>query len=98
MNFKTVLFAAISSAYVPAAALAVDQSDAQAIERGKYIVKVGGCNDCHTPNYTPSEGKVPERRCLGPIRPQPPGTTANAVLGLKRTKGRRFTCSASLRT
>ena len=38
--------------------------DARAIERGKYLAKVSGCNDCHTPGYMPAEGKVPEKLWL----------------------------------
>ena len=28
--------------------------------RGRYLVQIGGCNDCHTPGYLLAEGKVPE--------------------------------------
>ena len=34
--------------------------DAAAIERGRYIVKTAGCNDCHTPGYAGSGGAVRE--------------------------------------
>jgi mono/diheme cytochrome c family protein len=34
------------------------------IERGRYLAIVGGCNDCHTPNYPESGGKVPESQWL----------------------------------
>lgn len=30
------------------------------VERGKYLVKIAGCNDCHTAGYMMSEGKTPE--------------------------------------
>lgn len=30
------------------------------IEAGRYLVRTSGCNDCHTPGYAPSGGKVPE--------------------------------------
>lgn len=30
------------------------------IQAGKYLVMIGGCNDCHTPNYNQKQGKVPE--------------------------------------
>jgi len=30
------------------------------VERGRYLTKIAGCNDCHTPGYLLSEGKVPE--------------------------------------
>lgn len=34
------------------------------LERGRYLVKLGGCNDCHTPDYTMSAGKTPEAQWL----------------------------------
>ena len=34
------------------------------LERGRYIVQIGGCNDCHTPGYAMSGGKVPEKDWL----------------------------------
>lgn len=30
------------------------------IARGRYLVTIAGCNDCHTPNYPETAGKVPE--------------------------------------
>jgi mono/diheme cytochrome c family protein len=32
--------------------------------RGKYLVQIAGCNDCHTPGYTSSAGKVDEKLWL----------------------------------
>ena len=34
------------------------------VERGRYLVKVAGCNDCHTPGYLQTEGKVDEKLWL----------------------------------
>ncbi|QOV91285.1 hypothetical protein [Humisphaera borealis] len=34
------------------------------IEAGRYIVKVGGCNDCHTPGFAMTNGQVPESEWL----------------------------------
>jgi len=34
------------------------------LERGNYLVRIGGCNDCHTPGYFASNGKVPEKDWL----------------------------------
>lgn len=34
------------------------------IEAGKYLITVGGCNDCHTENYLQSGGNVPEKDWL----------------------------------
>jgi mono/diheme cytochrome c family protein len=36
------------------------QADAAAIERGRYVVKTSGCNDCHTPGYAQNAGQVNE--------------------------------------
>jgi mono/diheme cytochrome c family protein len=30
------------------------------IEAGRYLVTIGGCNDCHTNGYMQTEGAVPE--------------------------------------
>lgn len=35
--------------------------DMKKVERGRYLIKIAGCNDCHTPGYLLSEGKVPEK-------------------------------------
>ena len=34
------------------------------IDAGRYIVTIGGCNDCHTPNWAESDGNVPEQAWL----------------------------------
>jgi mono/diheme cytochrome c family protein len=34
------------------------------IERGRYLAKIGGCNDCHTAGYLQSSGQVPEKDWL----------------------------------
>ena len=39
-------------------------ADRQSIERGRYLTKISGCNDCHTPGYGMSGGKVPEKQWL----------------------------------
>jgi mono/diheme cytochrome c family protein len=58
---------------LPAAAFAANESvhatagaaaQGKYIERGRYLVKVGGCNDCHTPGYGMSAGQVPEKEWL----------------------------------
>jgi mono/diheme cytochrome c family protein len=36
------------------------EPDRAAIERGRYLVRIGGCNDCHTPGYPQSLGQTPE--------------------------------------
>lgn len=56
-----------------------------AVERGRYLVKIGGCNDCHTANYEEKAGAVPENMWLTgtPVGFQGPwGTTYPANLRL----------------
>src|SRR6187401_2398344 len=44
----------------PASAPAVDD----AVARGKHLVRIGGCNDCHTPRFMELGEKVPESEWL----------------------------------
>lgn len=39
-------------------------ADRKMVERGRYIVTISGCNDCHTPGYAMNNGKVPESEWL----------------------------------
>ncbi|MGH8853895.1 MAG: cytochrome C [Telluria sp.] len=34
------------------------------IDRGRYLVRIGGCNDCHTPGYAENGGQVAEKEWL----------------------------------
>ncbi len=34
------------------------------LERGRYMMVVGSCNDCHTAEFAPRDGKVPEEDWL----------------------------------
>ena len=36
----------------------------QEAKRGKYLVQIGSCNDCHTPGFAMSDGKVDEQNWL----------------------------------
>lgn len=47
------------------APLATDAATpADPVQRGKYLMRIGGCHDCHTPGYAAKEGNVPEDRWL----------------------------------
>jgi len=35
-------------------------TDKHLIDRGRYLVKIGGCSDCHTPRFPETAGKIPE--------------------------------------
>lgn len=34
------------------------------IERGRYLIKIGSCNDCHTAGFPQSNGQMPEKEWL----------------------------------
>jgi mono/diheme cytochrome c family protein len=58
-----ILAATIAFAQAPHDKSVAAKGDAQ-VQRGRYLVKIAGCNDCHTPGYATSGGKVPEARWL----------------------------------
>lgn len=43
--------AVLSAVLVAAWSFDAKTADRELIERGKYLVTLGGCNDCHTPGY-----------------------------------------------
>jgi mono/diheme cytochrome c family protein len=56
--FKVLITAAALPLLVHPADAA--SADARELARGRYLVVIGGCNDCHTPGYASSGGKVAE--------------------------------------
>jgi len=38
--------------------------DKKTEERARYIIKIAGCNDCHTTGYAEAAGKIPEQDWL----------------------------------
>lgn len=57
------LFAVAAFAFGHAADAATRGDDAS-IARGRYIVRIAGCNDCHTAGYAASGGTIPEKDWL----------------------------------
>lgn len=57
------LLGAFGALALSSAAVAAGKPD-PLVARGKYVVTIGGCNDCHTANYAASDGKVPEKDWL----------------------------------
>ena len=53
----------ISSATVAAQGTQAPKRDSD-VARGHYLVKIAGCNDCHTEGYAPTGGAVPEKDWL----------------------------------
>jgi mono/diheme cytochrome c family protein len=85
-------FLAAFAAVVCAAALGTAAAQDKGVKapsgdakRGRYLVQIGGCNDCHTPGYPESAGKVDEKLWLtgSPLGWRGPwGTTYAANLRL----------------
>jgi mono/diheme cytochrome c family protein len=40
------------------------EADEDTIDRGRYLVAISGCNDCHTPSFPEKAGRVPESEWL----------------------------------
>jgi mono/diheme cytochrome c family protein len=59
-----ILLGAALAAASTAALAAISETDARLLARGKYITRISGCNDCHTPGYAMTGGKVPEKDWL----------------------------------
>jgi mono/diheme cytochrome c family protein len=60
MRWRGLILAAFVGA-MPAAASAQDEAS---VERGRYVVIIGSCNDCHTAGFAEAEGNVPEEEWL----------------------------------
>jgi mono/diheme cytochrome c family protein len=41
-----------------------DADAAESLAQGEYLVKIAGCNDCHTPGYMQAAGNVPKAQWL----------------------------------
>lgn len=76
--------AAPATSTIPAIASAT--RDAELVARGDYLVRIAGCNDCHTPAYGERGGEVPREEWLvgSPVGFSGPwGTTSAANLRMK---------------
>ena len=67
MKKYALIVATVATASLISSAAVTQQTDAKLsaeAARGKYLVQIAGCNDCHTPAYTSSAGKVEEKLWL----------------------------------
>lgn len=67
--FRQTLFtlfqmAAMAAFATSALAQAGKPAEDPQVTRGRYLIQIAGCNDCHTPGYTQSAGKVDEKLWL----------------------------------
>lgn len=56
--FLSLIACVASAAEPPATTMSAEAA------RGRYLVQITGCNDCHTAGYAQSAGKVPEEAWL----------------------------------
>ncbi|MCB1808590.1 MAG: cytochrome C [Candidatus Competibacteraceae bacterium] len=81
MKHRIIQLGLLLAVLLPVTAVA----DTAELERGRYLLKISGCNDCHTANYAQQGGLVPEDDWLTgvPVGFQGPwGTTYPANLRL----------------
>ena len=51
----------------------------QDLDRGRYVIEVMGCNDCHSPDYIVKRGNIPEQDWL-----------VGNTLGFRSSNGTRY--------
>lgn len=63
---KKIMLTIISFAIFNVSAKANDNNvwEKNRVEQGRRLIRIAGCNDCHTPMYSQLEGKVPEKDWL----------------------------------
>lgn len=55
----TLVVASVGLLFSPPGSAVGAKADKASVERGRYLVQIGGCNDCHTPGYAEKAGNVP---------------------------------------
>jgi mono/diheme cytochrome c family protein len=67
-GLSAAMFSAAASRSYEQAAPAIEAPrqviETVVVERGRYLARTAGCNDCHTPGYAGSSGAVPESNWL----------------------------------
>jgi hypothetical protein len=60
----TAALAACQEAPASPTSSAVQATAVSDVDHGRYLVKIGSCNDCHTPGFPQSGGNIPEAQWL----------------------------------
>ncbi|MEN8133601.1 MAG: cytochrome C [Pseudomonadota bacterium] len=61
-NVMTVTVIIIVSSWLSHAG--AQATDWESVDSGRYLIRIMGCNDCHTPGYLETEGQTPEELWL----------------------------------
>ena len=86
LSLITLGMAACTAPLPSAKAGPAARAELDPVARGDYLVRIGGCNDCHTPTYGENGGNIPKTQWLvgSPLGWFGPwGTTYPANLRLK---------------
>jgi mono/diheme cytochrome c family protein len=59
-TLERIMSLCLAAALCAAAPVTASADDAAVVERGRYLVRIAGCNDCHTAGYPQADGLVPE--------------------------------------
>jgi mono/diheme cytochrome c family protein len=60
----TLVVASVGLLFSAPGSAAEGKADKASVERGRYLVQIGGCNDCHTAGYAETAGNVPQSEWL----------------------------------
>jgi mono/diheme cytochrome c family protein len=82
-RLQCLIIVAVASVAGTTVAAAQTAASKEQLARGDYLVRLGGCNDCHSPKLMTSNGPAPDPAKLlsgfpanGQVPPVPPGTLA----------------------
>ena len=64
MNKSYIAAVLLPTIFLGAVNAAAETGEDPMVERGRYLVTITGCNDCHTPGYLASAGETPEELWL----------------------------------
>lgn len=59
MKKTKLLLLTLLGIIVTGSVIADSDSRKSQIERGRYLIQISGCNDCHTPGYIMNDGNIP---------------------------------------
>ena len=64
MNQRYIAAVLLPAILLGAVLAAAETGEDPVVERGRYLVTITGCNDCHTPGHLASAGETPEELWL----------------------------------
>jgi mono/diheme cytochrome c family protein len=62
--YRIFIAAAVTALASSAVVAAPPEPGKNQLERGRHLIRIAGCNDCHTPGYAQKNGQVDEKLWL----------------------------------